>query len=64
MQSAVIITGNTLGEGQQEQAQRQGITFTALGFVLGTVCGFIIVLISPLGVGLRSGSSFVSNLTM
>lgn len=50
-QSAVIITGNTLGEGCQEQAQRQGVTFTALGFVLGAVCGSVIVLISPLVVG-------------
>lgn len=50
-QSAVIITGNTLGEGRQEQAQRQGVTFTSLGFVLGTMCGAIIVLISPWVVG-------------
>ena len=34
-QSAVIITGNTLGEGDPDKAQRQGVTFTALGFALG-----------------------------
>ena len=50
-QSAVIITGNTLGEGKAEQAQRQGVTFTALGFLMGGICGVVIVLISPLVVG-------------
>jgi len=50
-QSAVIITGNTLGEGDADRAQHQGITFTVLGFLLGGVCGVIIVLISPLVVG-------------
>ena len=50
-QSAVIITGNTLGKGDPERAQQQGITFTVLGFVLGTLCGAVIVLISPLIVG-------------
>lgn len=50
-QSAVIITGNTLGEGDPDKAQRQGVTFTALGFALGALCGGAIVLISPLVVG-------------
>lgn len=50
-QSAVIITGNTLGEGRPDQAQRQGVTFTVLGFLLGGLCGAAIVLISPLVVG-------------
>ncbi len=50
-QSAVIITGNTLGEGNPDKAQRQGVTFTVLGFLLGGICGVIIVLISPLVVG-------------
>lgn len=50
-QSAVIITGNTLGEGDPDKAQRQGVTFTVLGFLLGGICGVIIVLISPLVVG-------------
>lgn len=50
-QSAVIITGNTLGEGRQQQAQRQGVTFTSLGFALGAACGGVIVFISPWVVG-------------
>lgn len=50
-QSAVIITGNTLGGGDAGKAQRQGVTFTALGFLLGGLCGAVIVLISPAVVG-------------
>ena len=50
-QSAVIITGNTLGLGETEKAQRQGTTFTVLGFLLGGLCGAVIILVSPLVVG-------------
>lgn len=50
-QSAVIITGNTLGRGEREKAQAQGVTFTLLGFLLGAACGGIILLISPGVVG-------------
>lgn len=50
-QSAAIITGNTLGEGEPDKAQRQGNTFTVLGFLIGGSCGVFIVLISPLVVG-------------
>lgn len=50
-QSAVIITGNTLGLGETEKAYRQGVTFAALGAILGCVCGGIIVLIGPAVVG-------------
>jgi len=46
-QSAVIITGNTLGEGDAEKAQRQGITFTILGYLVGAVCCVIILLAGP-----------------
>ncbi len=50
-QSAVIITGNTLGLGETERAYRQGVTFAALSVILGCVCGGVIVAISPLVVG-------------
>lgn len=50
-QSAVIITGNTLGQGDTEKAQNQGITFAALGLMVGIISGGVIVLISPLVVG-------------
>ncbi len=50
-QAAVIITGNTLGMGEREKAQRQGTTFTVLGFLLGGLCGAVIILVSPLVVG-------------
>lgn len=46
-QSAVIITGNTLGEGSPEQAMEQGYTYTALGFLIGAAAGIVIVLLSP-----------------
>lgn len=50
-QSALIIVGNTLGEGDSEQAQRQGVTFTALGLGVGALAGLLIVAISPFVVG-------------
>lgn len=50
-QAAVIITGNTLGEGDREKAQQQGVSFTALSFLIGAVCGTVIVAVSPLVVG-------------
>lgn len=46
-QSAVIMTGNVLGEGDKEKAKQQGYTFAALGLALGVVCGAIVVGISP-----------------
>lgn len=46
-QSALIIVGNTLGEGDAEEAQREGVTFTVLGFGIGILVGILIVLISP-----------------
>lgn len=50
-QSAVIITGNTLGEGDADKARRQGITFAALAALIGAACGGVILLISPAVVG-------------
>ena len=46
-QAAVIMTGNTLGEGDPKKAKEQGYTFAALALILGAVCGLIIVTISP-----------------
>lgn len=46
-QAAVIMTGNTLGEGNPEKAKQQGYTFAALGILLGAACGVVIVSISP-----------------
>lgn len=51
-QSALIITGNTLGEGDREKAARQGYTFTALGALLGLLGGCIVMLISPSIIGM------------
>lgn len=48
-QASCIMTGNTLGEGDVEKAQRQGVTFAALGFVIGCVgCLLILVLKNPI----------------
>lgn len=46
-QSAVIITGNTLGKEDAAKAQRQGVTFTSLAFILGAFCGVLILTVSP-----------------
>lgn len=50
-QSALIIIGNTLGEGEPDRAQQEGGTFTILGLVMGVLAGGLIVAISPLIVG-------------
>ncbi len=42
-QASCTITGITLGEGKYEKAQQQGITFAAIGFLIGAV-GCIIIL--------------------
>lgn len=41
-----IITGHTLGEGDAEKAQRQGVTFLGLGVGIGILAGGLIMLIS------------------
>lgn len=41
-----IITGHTLGEGDAEKAQRQGVTFLGLGVAIGILAGGLIMLIS------------------
>lgn len=48
-QASCIMTGNVLGEGDTEKAQRQGVTFAALGFVIGVVgCILILLLKNPI----------------
>lgn len=41
-----IITGHTLGEGDADKAQRQGVTFLGLGVVIGILAGGLIMLLS------------------
>ena len=45
-QASCIVIGHTLGEGDAERAQREGVTFLALGFAIGVLAGGIITLIS------------------
>ncbi len=47
-QASCIITGNTLGAGDTDKAQRQGLTFAVIGFAMGLLgCGIILVLSRP-----------------
>lgn len=47
-QASCTITGITLGEGETKKAQQQGITFAALGFLIGCVgCLIILFLREP-----------------
>lgn len=41
-----IITGHTLGGGDTEKAQRQGVTFLGMGVAIGILAGGLIMLIS------------------
>lgn len=50
-QAALIVTGNTLGEGDREKAQKQGYTLTLLALVVGAVAGAFVVAIAPAVVG-------------
>ena len=45
-QASCIVIGHTLGEGDADRAQREGITFLVLGFAIGVLAGGIITLIS------------------
>ncbi len=40
-----IITGHTMGEGDQDKAQQQGYTFLFLGLVIGILAAFVILLV-------------------
>lgn len=45
--ASAIITGQTIGEGNVKKAQRQGVTFAGLGFVIGLFASLLIMLMSP-----------------
>ncbi len=48
-QASCAITGITLGEGDTRKAQDQGVTFAALGFIIGVIgCGLILILRRPI----------------
>lgn len=48
-QAGAIVTGQTLGEGEKEKAQRQGYGFLGFGLVLGLVsAGFITAVSEPI----------------
>lgn len=63
-QSAVIITGNTLGRGEPEKAQAQGVTFTALSFLFGLFCCGVFLAIAPVMVGYYKLSAETHEVTM
>ncbi len=50
--ASAIITGHTLGAGQVDKAQRQGITFTVMGTIVGIVAGGLIMTFSGVIIGL------------
>ncbi|WP_026497814.1 MATE family efflux transporter [Butyrivibrio sp. WCD2001] len=50
-QASCTITGITLGKGEVQKAQQQGITFAALGFIIGGFGCLLILVISDLVVG-------------
>ena len=50
-QSATIITGNTLGEGDVEKTKKQGVAFIGLAMVLGLIAGGIILAIGKPVIG-------------
>lgn len=43
-QASCMITGNTLGAGDEQKAKEQGVTFAALGLIIGII-GCIIILV-------------------
>ena len=45
--ASAIITGHTLGAGDKEKAQREGVTFLGLGTILGVVAGGMIMILGP-----------------
>lgn len=50
--ASAIITGHTLGEGDVEKAQRQGVTFLTLGVIVGIFAGGLIMAFSGTIIGL------------
>lgn len=47
-QAGCIVIGHTLGTGNRDRAQREGVTFLVLGTALGIAAAIIIIAISPL----------------
>lgn len=41
--ASAIITGHTLGDGEVEKAKKQGITFMALGIIIGVLAGLFVI---------------------
>ena len=50
--ASAIITGHTLGDGQVKKAQEQGITFMALGTLIGLFAGLFVMATSDLIISL------------
>ena len=46
-QAALIITGNSLGEGKIEQTQKQSVSLVCVSFILGVTAAVIAFIISP-----------------
>ena len=46
-QASSIIIGNTLGKGDKKSAQDQGFSMAVLAALIGTICGCLILFISP-----------------
>lgn len=53
-QASCIVIGHTLGEGDTERAQREGVSFWGLGTVIGVLAGGLIILISEPVIGFYS----------
>lgn len=51
-QASCISIGHTLGAGDRERAQQEGVTFLAIGTLVGILAAGIIVIISPLVISL------------
>ena len=48
-QASCAITGITIGQGEIKKAQDQGVTFAAIGFIIGAIgCGLIMLLRGPI----------------
>lgn len=56
-QASCIVIGHTLGEGDADRAQQEGITFMVLGFAIGLLAGGFIMLVSGSIIGLYSVSA-------
>lgn len=45
-QASAVITGNTLGEGKQEEVQKQGYAFLGIGLLLGVLSSVVVFIVS------------------